>query len=80
MVAHCFKLISKIIAELNPNQPPVITADQPVYATAKQVQWSRPEQFGKIVVMMGPLHIEMAFVTAIGDWLDGSGWTKVYER
>ena len=53
MVAHCFKIISKIVNELNPGQPPVITADQPVYATAKQVQWSKPEEYGNIVVMMG---------------------------
>ena len=38
MVAHCFKVISKVVKELNPQQPPVNTADQPVYAIAKQVQ------------------------------------------
>ena len=38
MVAHCFKVISKVVKKLNPQQPPVNTADQPVYAIAKQVQ------------------------------------------
>ena len=37
MVAHCYKVISKVVKELNPEQPPVITADQPVYAVTKQV-------------------------------------------
>ena len=26
---------------------------------------------------MGGLHIEMAMLKLIGDWLDGSGWTYV---
>ena len=37
MVAHYFKVISKVVKELNPEQPPVIAADHPVYAVAKQV-------------------------------------------
>ena len=35
MVAHFFKVISIVVKELNPQQPPVITADQPVYTIAK---------------------------------------------
>ena len=80
MVSHCFKVISKIVQELNPLQPTVITVDQPVYAIAKQVQWSKPEDYKDVVVMMGPLHIEMAFLNAIGDWLEGSGWVDIFER
>ena len=37
MVAHYFKVISKVVKELNPEQPPVIAADNPVYAVPKQV-------------------------------------------
>ena len=29
------------------------------------------------VALMGVLHIEMAMLAAIGDWLGGSGWTIV---
>ena len=29
------------------------------------------------MMMMGPLHIEMAFLNTLGDWLEGSGWTDV---
>ena len=54
--------------------------DQPVYAIAKQVQWSKPEDYKDVVVMMGPLHIEMAFLNAIGDWLEGSGWVDIFEK
>ena len=30
--------------------------------------------------MLCPLHIEMAFLSAIGDWLEGSGWTQALEK
>ena len=29
---------------------------------------------------MGPLHNEMLLLSMIGDWLTGSGWSKIYER
>ena len=35
---------------------------------------------GKVIWMMGPLHIEMAFISAIGDWLEGSGWVNIFIR
>ena len=31
-------------------------------------------------VKMGDLHTEMAFLSSIGDWMEGSGWTDVYGR
>ena len=30
--------------------------------------------------MLGGLHIEMAFMSAIGNWLNGSGWVEVFEH
>ena len=80
MVAHCFKVISKVVKELNLSQPPAVTADQPIYAVAKQVRWLLPDRYKDVVVMMGPLHIEMAFLNVIGDWLEGSGWLTIFER
>ena len=64
---------------VNPGQIAVITADQPVYAIGKQVQWLYPNVFGEdsIVMMMGSLHIEMCLMAVIGDWLDGSGWVEI---
>ena len=37
MVAHCFKVISKVVKELNPQQPPVNAADQPVYCKTSAI-------------------------------------------
>ena len=77
VVGHTFNIIKQILLKSNPNQCPVITADQPVYALCKQVQWLYPDQYGgdKLVMMMGALHIEVAYLSTIGDWLEGSGWT-----
>ena len=30
--------------------------------------------------MMGPLHIEMALLNAIGDRLEGSGWPGLFDK
>jgi hypothetical protein len=76
MLRHTMGVVKQILLKLNPQQPIVLTADQPVYAHGKQVQWMYPEFYGEsnVVMMMGALHIEMAFFNTIGDWLDGSGW------
>ena len=79
-VRHCTTIIKAITEKLNPGQIPVITADQPVYALGKQVQWTYPDEIGNVMWMMGPLHIEMLFLNIIGDWLNGSGWIEVYEK
>ncbi|CAH3151254.1 unnamed protein product [Porites lobata] len=69
-------IVSKAVQSLNPGQVPIITADQPLYTIAKQIQWNWPGTHGedKFVVMLGGLHIEMAALMAIGNLLDGSGW------
>ena len=79
MVRHTIDIIKRIFFKINPSQCPMITADQPVYTLGKQIQWLYPDQYGedKLVMMMGALHIEMAFLNAIGDWLEGSGWTDM---
>jgi len=55
---------------------PVIAADQPLFALAKQIQWQWPEEYGenKFVIMFGGLHIEMAALRSLGTLLEGSGW------
>ena len=35
---------------LNPGQVPVVAADQPLFAIAKQVQWKWPSLYGDVVV------------------------------
>ena len=70
-------MIEKVVHHLNPQQMPVIVMDQPLYALAKQIQWSQPEHHGEdnCIIMLGGLHIEMAAFNTLGDWLEGSGRT-----
>ena len=76
-VKHVMDKIKEIVAFLNPGQVPVIAADQPIYAVAKQVQWHWPEIYSedKFVIMFGGLHIEMAALKNIQTPLQDSGWT-----
>ena len=74
------KMIMELTEKLNPSQATIITADQPVYTLGKQVQWMFPEMYQNLIWMMGPLHIEMAYMSAIDDWLEGSGRIEVFER
>ena len=72
-VHHAANMVKAITANVNPGQPVVITADQPVYALRKQLQWIFPDEFRNFLWMLGPLYIEQNFIKAIGDWLEGSG-------
>ena len=78
MVKHSLCVIKSATEHLNPKQTPVITFDQPLYALAKRIQWKWPEEYGesKFVIMFGGLHIEMAALKMLGDWLKGSGWVQ----
>jgi hypothetical protein len=78
MIKHSMDVIWNAVEHLNPGQTPVIAFDQPLYALAKQIQWKWPEKYGedKFVIMFGGLHIEMAALKTIGDWLQGSGWVQ----
>ena len=60
---------------LNPSQTPVITADQPLFALSKQVQWHWPDVYGNIVII-----IEMTAWKLAGTFLKGSGWTTALEE
>ena len=77
IVKHVMQKVCDTIAHLSPGQVPVITADQPVCALAKQVQWQWPDEYGedKYLVMFGSFHIEMAALRSLGSLLKDSGWT-----
>lgn len=79
MVKHGMHIIKKVTLTVNPDQTPVMTVDQPLYAIAKKIQWKWPALYGekKFVVLMGGLHIEMAVLKVLGDWLKKSGWTHL---
>lgn len=76
-VKHVMDKVREAVKLLNPGQVPVITADQPIYAVAKQIQWQWPECYGEehFLIMMGGLHIEMTALRSIGSILQDSGWT-----
>lgn len=79
MVKHGMDVIAQATELVHPGQVPILTVDQPLFVLAKKIQWTWPETYGKdkFVVMMGGLHIEMAFLKVLGEWIDGSGWVSV---
>ena len=34
----------------------------------------------RLLMLMGPLHIEMAFLNVIGDWLESNGWVNLFVK
>ena len=78
MIQHSMNVIKKATEHLNPGQVPVIAVDQPLYSVAKKIQWNWPESHGEqhFVFILGGLHIEMAALSVLGDWLEDSGWTS----
>lgn len=73
------KVIKTVVNHVNANQIPVIALDQPLFALAKQIQWTHGDQYSedKIVVMLGGLHIEMDALKVVGKWITGSGWAEM---
>jgi hypothetical protein len=82
MIKHSMNIVKNITNYLNPGQTPVIACDQPLYALSKQIQWTWPDLFGEnsYVIMLGGLHIEIAALKVLGDWLENSGWTSALEQ
>lgn len=78
MIAHSMKVIKSAVEHVNPTQIPVIALDQPLFALAKQIQWTFGHEYNedKFVFMLGGLHIEMSAFKVLGKWLTGSGWTQ----
>ena len=78
MIRNSMDVVKNAVEHVNPCQTPVVTLDQPLFALAKQIQWKWPEKYGedKMILMFGGLHIEMAALKTLGDWLRGSGWVK----
>ena len=79
-IKHVMDNVKETTSFLNPTQTPVITADQPLFALAKQIQWHWPDEYGNFVVMMDALHNEMAALRMVGRILKGSGWTTAIEE
>ena len=79
MIRHAINVIIRAVQHLNPFQTPVIAFDQPLYAIGKTIQWNFPNKYGpaKLILMLGPLHTEMAYLSVLGDWFANSGWTTL---
>ena len=71
-IKHTLDKIKDAISFLNPTQSPVVTADQPLFALGKQIQWSWPQEYGQFVFIMGGLHIEMTVLKMIACILKNS--------
>ena len=77
MIKHSLDVVMDAVAYLNFGQTPVVAFDQPLFALAKKIQWHHPDTYGRLVMIMGPLHTEMAFMNTVGDLLKDSGWTTI---
>lgn len=64
MIKHSMSVVQAAVQHVNPGQVPILTADQPLFALAKQIQWTWPDSLGEdhFVVMLGGLHIEIAIL------------------
>ena len=74
--------VRAVIEYLNAGQTHSITGDQPLYTLiVKQLQWEFADDVGedKYLVMMDGLHLEMVTEKMLEHWLDGSGWSTVFE-
>ena len=62
MIKHSMDIVKTSVQYLNQGQIPALAADQPLFALAKQIQWTWPITHGEdqFVIMFGGLHIEMA--------------------
>ena len=80
MIRHSMDIVKDAVQHLNPGQVPVIAANQPLYALAKEIQWTWPVLYGEdhFLIMFDGLHIEMAILKLLGDWLRDCGWTNVW--
>ena len=78
MIQHSMDIVKDAVQHFNPDQVPVLAADQPLYALAKEIQWTWPVLYREdhFLIMFGRLHIEMAMLKLLGDWLEDSGWTN----
>ena len=78
-VRYVMDKVKETLAYLNPDQIPVISADQPsMMRSLNKTKWQWPERYreNKFVIMFGGLHIEMAALKYIGTLLQSSGWTS----
>ena len=69
MIKHGMDVIKTAVDKVRKDQTPGIVFGQPLYASAKKVQRSWKDIYSEtqFVVIMGPLHTEMAALKTLGD-------------
>ena len=72
---HGIDMLKKVT---NLGQILVILLDAPLFVSAKLVQWNRPytHNIKDFVVKFGGLHIEIAILKTLGDYLESMRWTN----
>ena len=75
-IKHILGVLGPAIEYLNPEHSLVVGFDQPLFAIAKRLQWHYPDQYDyqNVVIMLEALHIKIAMLGCLGDWLQDSGW------
>ena len=51
----------------------LVTSDEGVYHIAREIMTIRPQEFSKLVLLLGSFHIIKAVMGAIGKYMTGSG-------
>ncbi|KAE8740709.1 hypothetical protein FOCC_FOCC013765, partial [Frankliniella occidentalis] len=79
MIRHGMDLVIQLTKVLNSEQKAVMCLDLQLYIIAKKIQWHWPDLYGEreIVLLLGPLHIEQAFLRMLGEYMEGCGWTTI---
>ena len=79
LVKHVIDRTSEIVQDLNRSQVLFITADQPIYAVCKRLQWYNPSTYGlkKVFFILGGLHLEHVMESVLGDYFNGSDVTDI---
>ena len=61
MIKYSMDVVKAAVDYLNPGQVPVLAADQPLFAFAKQIQWTWPATYGdQFVIMFEGLYMKIA--------------------
>ena len=77
MIRHSMDVVKAAVNYVNPGQTPVLACDQPLFAIAKQIQWTWTQTHGEdlMILMFGGLHIEIAGFKN-GRFMAGRQWLE----
>ena len=78
---HVKDMTSEIVQDFNRGQILFITADQPIYAVCKRLQWYNPSTYGlnNIFFILGEMHLKHEMEFVLGDYFNGSDVTDIVE-